>query len=289
MVSHFKSSFAVFLLFVGSDVVRSQIPAIPEPPILLYGTVMDGTTNQPVAITSVVWQVSDGTENRTFTAALPTVKILEANGQSFYRLEIPMEMRSALTPTGSLTLTPSASGLPVKSPSPTYTLTAIINGRATTIKTVDAATQPANTPSVSFSDYTPATQGRMTRVDLTLKPLDPYADWAALNFPNPNDPKASRTADPDGDGATNEQEFLAGTNPNSANSVLSITSSTVNPNGTWSVSFQTIPGKKYRLLSSTDLSAFNPEGATFTATNNSTALTLGNGFRKFIKLEIVPE
>ncbi len=58
--------------------------------------------------------------------------------------------------------------------------------------------------------------------------------------------KSRASDDADGDGVTNLQEFKAGTDPKSANSVLRITSidrSTGNPR----ISFPSVTGKTYRL------------------------------------------
>ena len=50
----------------------------------------------------------------------------------------------------------------------------------------------------------PQTNGKIWRVDLTLPAAPTYEEWVAANFTNPAAPEAARTADPDGDGATNE-------------------------------------------------------------------------------------
>jgi hypothetical protein len=59
--------------------------------------------------------------------------------------------------------------------------------------------------------------------------------------------------DTDGDGQTDDEEAVAGTNPNNPNSVLAITGGTVsggNVNLTWS----SVPGKTYRIQSTADVS-----------------------------------
>jgi hypothetical protein len=184
-----------YILACASIAHAVAMPAIPEPPVMLYGTVTDGTTNQPVTITSVTWQVTDGTESGTFTiTSTPPARIVSQSGQSFYILEVPFETRVVKTAGGqTVSLTRQGQSLELKSPAPTYTLTPFINGRAATIRTVDGTA--ASGPSLTFPND-PVTNGKMLRVDLTLPPADPYAAWAAANFPDPNAPNAARPSPP---------------------------------------------------------------------------------------------
>ena len=52
--------------------------------------------------------------------------------------------------------------------------------------------------------------------------FDPFAIWQFQNFGCTNCPQAAPTADPDGDGADNMAEYLAGTNPNNPSSALRV-------------------------------------------------------------------
>lgn len=277
----------LLLLIACAMNAGAQAPAIPEPPVVVYGTVTDGSTNQPVTISIVTWQVTDGTESATLSSvSAPPSRIVTQGGQSLYLLEVPFETRVVQAGAGkTITLTRNGQSLELKSPSPAYTLTPFINGRAATIRSVDGI--PASGATLPLTN-TPATNGKMLRVDLTLPALDAYADWAAAHFPNPNAPNAARTADPDGDGATNEQEFLAGTDPNNRTSVLSVLSSTLQPNGDLAVTFRTVIGKRYRLMLSSDLATFTMHGVPFTAPATTTPLTVPQAGRKFLKLEVLP-
>ena len=77
--------------------------------------------------------------------------------------------------------------------------------------TAGAANQPVTITSVTLPvTNTPETTGKLLCVDLTLPAVTTSETWAAAHFPNPAAPGAGRTADPDGDGQTNEQEYTAG-------------------------------------------------------------------------------
>jgi len=77
--------------------------------------------------------------------------------------------------------------------------------------------------------------------------------WELQYFPSITDPDATPYADPDGDGFTNLQEYLAGTNPMDGSSSLSIEAVTVGGNET-ALEFDAIAGKSYSVLYSERLS-----------------------------------
>lgn len=273
-----------FLFFAGQLVTS----AIPEPPVIVFGTVTDKTTNQPVAISSSLWQVTDGIVNQSYSAtSLPATRMVTQAGQSFYVLEVPQESRIIQTASGALTLQPSTNGFEVRSPAPTYSLKAVINGQPATIKAVDGTTSPPGTTSATIGDYTRATQGRMLRVDLWVND-GTYLAWAAGFFSNANAPEAAPTADPDGDGATNEAEWRAGTHPLDRDSVLGVVSIEVLPNDNLRLVFSTVPGKRYQLMRSSNLQEFVAEGNPVTATAATTTLTLPVDQRAFFRLQVVP-
>ncbi|MDB6035740.1 MAG: hypothetical protein JWM16_6078 [Verrucomicrobiales bacterium] len=72
-----------------------------------------------------------------------------------------------------------------------------------------------------------------------------WDDWERSVGLNPLDP-SDAALDPDGDGFTNLQEFLAGTDPHQATSVLRISQVQL-LGGNFHILFQGITGKKYRL------------------------------------------
>ncbi len=165
----------------------------------------DGCGKQPTGGHHQHRVAGDGTANRNYSAAsLPATRVVNQSGESFYLLQVPFEVRSVQTGSGPVTLAASANGFELKTASPTYTLTATVNGQPATIRSVSGTPQPANTTAYTFNDYTPGTQGQMLRVDLNLNE-NPYLTWATQYFPNPNAPEAAPGADPDGDGFTNEQ------------------------------------------------------------------------------------
>ena len=71
-------------------------------------------------------------------------------------------------------------------------------------------------------------------------------DWELANFGSMNSPHGGPLDDPDGDGATNAREFVAGTNPNDAASVFRITTITPAPGGLI-LEFNSVTGRIYRV------------------------------------------
>lgn len=102
----------------------------------------------------------------------------------------------------------------------------------------------------------------------------------------------SATADDDGDGVSNYNEFLAGTDPHNASSLMKIAEAAMNATGTqFSLSFTGIAGKWYRVSTSDDLSswtALQPAILATTTGAQTVSVTLSGDLRKFFRVEIVP-
>ncbi len=268
------------------------IPGIPEPPLILFGTVTDASNNQPVVITSVSWQVSDGSASQSYSAAsLPATQVVSASGQSFYLLRVPFDTRVVQNGAGQIVLSPAAGSLELKTSSPTYTLTAVINGKAATVKAVNSVAQTVGTANYSINDYIPATQGRMVQVDLFIN-QDPYLTWTTQYFGDPNSAQAAKTADPDHDGFTNEQEFAAGTDPTNGRSALRLSNFSRATNGsTFSLTWDSVAGKVYQVQTSNDLAIWTDTGSAISATGSTALLTVpitGNPTRQFYRVRLVP-
>lgn len=79
--------------------------------------------------------------------------------------------------------------------------------------------------------------------------------------------------DPDGDGATNAQEFAAGTNPSDAASVFAL-----HVNSTSQLGFKTAPGRTYQLefRGSVDAGAWQPVGNTIVGDGNNASVPISN-------------
>jgi hypothetical protein len=83
-----------------------------------------------------------------------------------------------------------------------------------------------------------------------------YADWRMVNFEPDNDPSGAPEVDADGDGVANQEEYLAGTNPNSGGSfpqpLLSKSGETL------TLSFNVPVNRSYRIETSGNLSQWTP-------------------------------
>ncbi len=229
-------------------------PGVPEPGLVIWGTVANATnTSQQISITSASWSVTDGTKTAVYTpTSSPPTRIVVVGGQSYYMLEVPFDTRRF----GNIVLgDPAVQGIDsfeLKSTSPpTYTLMPTINGVLANVRSIDGAPAPGSTAPIS--GFSATTRGRVIRVDLTITlPPDSYDTWAAGFFGSSSNPDAARNADPDHDGMTNYQEFLAGTDPKSAASVLRILTFSIGQSQT-TVGWQSVSNKNYLLEGASDV------------------------------------
>lgn len=91
--------------------------------------------------------------------------------------------------------------------------------------------------------------------------------WELLYGTDPNVPDGDE--DPDGDGATNVEERIAGTDPFNGESVLKLTSFS-NSTSILDVTWASIPGKTYVIETSNDLTTWASAGSPITASGPST-------------------
>ncbi len=91
----------------------------------------------------------------------------------------------------------------------------------------------------------------------TVNPSDVNGDglpdaWQVQYFGSITNPNATPTANPDGDGFNNLQEYIAGTDPTDGNSFLKLDSAVVTGNGI-DLRFTAVAGKTYTVLWKDDL------------------------------------
>jgi hypothetical protein len=221
-----KSLFVIGLLAV-SVAPLPALPALPEPPVVFYGRV---TTSSPAPdLASVTFTLTGNSE--TFTTP-PPAQIVTLEGQSYYIVRIPFETRG-ITGGQALTATPNTLALPTVDT--TYTVTAKVGS--------SNATLPAGKDTILYSAQR---QGLIQRIDLTLGG-ETFDQWSQRIFGSVVD----ANGDEDHDGRSNHDEFLAGTDPLDPASRFIVETFTPLPGGGFSITWDTVPGKTYRVERST--------------------------------------
>jgi len=121
-------------------------------------------------------------------------------------------------------------------------------------------------------------------------PDDPFVDYMDEFFPGVTDPSIiGPDADPDGDGLTNYQEFLFGTDPNVANHSNPLGITAVPSEDAFHVAFDTIVGRVYQLRYTTDLTNWNdvPAGRREGSGQRETVSDeMNDAPRKFYRVEV---
>lgn len=226
-----KAILPTIILAAGSLAgVRAQaVPAIPEPPVVLYGQV---TPASPASDLSAVSFTLTG-NSETVTTATPA-RVVTIEGTSWFIVNIPFETR---TVSGSPALTPTSGTLALTAANTTYIVSAKVG-------TANATLPMGKTTLI----YGASTQGLIDRIDLTLGG-ETFAQWSQRIFGS----LVSQTADADGDGRANYEEYLAGTDPKNANSRLTVKTFAPLPGGGLTLTWDTVTGKTYSVQRSTSL------------------------------------
>ena len=151
-----------------------------------------------------------------------------------------------------------------------YTLTSLdSNASPYRVTTVVPTALVSNNESATFTITTNVVAGNSLALTGTNLPvlvestLSPYQIWANTHIPNAA--LRGQTDDPDGDGQNNSAEFLAGTEPNDANSVFKLTGIS-REGANWRIYWSSASNKVYSVLRTTTLPSFSTLQTNLSAT-----------------------
>lgn len=227
----------VAVLTFGCQIKILDAQGIPEPGIILYGTVRNTTEGQDVRVTSgtLVWNFkpSDGG-----SPVSVTTQLINLNDQFSFVLQLPCE-----TPLASSS--PAANLLRITNPPITYDrATVTLNGKPLTIRNNDQ----------TRLTLSPAARGLVERVDLVDSQVvvESYDVWAQRLFGR----TGNQNEDPDGDGMSNLSEYKAGTDPKDKGSLFAfIDVEVLEQNAGAQIKWASVAGKFYSILRSPILSS----------------------------------
>jgi hypothetical protein len=209
--------------------------ALPQPVAVLYGAVVRGPTKETVIPTTAYWTISGN--NESITAQDTTVVTI--GSEVFYLTRIPFETRQIA---GGPTFPATPDVLELTQTNTTYTRSAVVE--------TGSVPRPATLPSGKETFiYGAARQGLIERLDLVL--AETFVEWSKRVFGGPVDP----AADADGDGRTNYDEFLQGTDPLSGNSLSILRSFAPAAGGGFTITWDSVVGRTYTVEWSEGLDA----------------------------------
>jgi hypothetical protein len=148
------------------------------------------------------------------------------------------------------------------------------------------------TPTPQTNMITTATpvvfQGNYTFADANTNGISD--EWEQHSF-NEVSTNRTQTTDTDGDGTTDYAEFIAGTDPNSTNSVLQLTPPKAELNGNLKFDWSSALGHAYRLVASADLENWTPLSDWIRATTTTSSVVItppATDAIYFYRLEVRP-
>lgn len=240
MAGLFKTAFMVLLGCAALLSPRVSAQGIPEPNLVLYGVITAQTDQGDIRLTTgnLSWQIQiSGGAPITVNVALTNI-----NDQFSYVAYVPLE-----TEIPGIGI--SANALKVTANPATYSRANV---------TIDGSPAVFVQPSQTTFSLAAVDRGRLERVDLTITGICPDGDmnglpdcWEEAYFGfsgvNPD-------GDDDSDGASNRDEFKAGTNPKSAASLFAFLTVERQPGGGGvMVEWSSVEGKTYAIDRSEDL------------------------------------
>jgi hypothetical protein len=220
-------------------VARARAEGIPEPSLVLYGSVL--SAGQPLTSGQVSWRITNQNDVVSINANISTITSSSGNAQAFYIAFIPLETRTV----GSQAFPAAPNTLGLSLAPTIFSRTAMINGtNSATI--VFSSRGTLNTFTLGPSD-----RGIIERVDLQVGTgaAQTFAQWLArYNLPANTDPNA----DPLHKGMTYEQQFIAGTDPTNKDSLFELLDIQPQPVGL-SITWTSSAGRNYTIERSAEL------------------------------------
>jgi len=276
---------SILFLNLAPMVSIAQTPAIPEPPLVVYGTVPPG---------HLAWQLSDGERTHDFdTSSVPAIRTFTQGGENSYLLEVPFETRSYQDDGSSR---PLDSGAAFSLPADGTALTFVpsVGGAPVRVFEVDGVAQSPGSTSFTLSNHGALTAGGRLRVDLEPLGTPEYWEWAGQYFDSLWHPGAAPDQDPDGDGFTNAQEMEMGTDPLDPLSTLRlIRISQGEAASSVDLTWTSRAGKRYQVLSSPQPGVFpwtslGPEVIAIGSETSTTVILPDQDLRRFFRVRINP-